>query len=169
VAEAAFDEEVGGDVVEALGLIKVAEGGEAFGRAGPVEGRSGGGRDGGVVGVGVEAAVAAEGEDDVGADAADALDEGGGEGGERAEFELAVVVVEEFVVVDAEDAAGGGELGAAEKAEFMGGGGGAAVGAGAAVGEAEDAGFDAALGCESEGSAEGKTFVVGVGGDAEKS
>ena len=41
VAEAAFDEEVGGEVVEALRRVEVAEGGEALGGAGPVEGGGG--------------------------------------------------------------------------------------------------------------------------------
>ena len=146
VAEAAFDEEVGGEVVEALRGVEFAEGGEALGRAGPVEGGGGYGGDDGVVGVGVDGAVAAEGDDDVGAEDADALDEVAGEVGEAGELELAVLVVEDLVVADAEDLAGGGELGAAELAELGGGGGGAAVGAGAAVGEADEAGFDAALG-----------------------
>jgi hypothetical protein len=171
-AEAAGEEEVGGDVVEALRGVERAEGGEALGRAGPVEGGGGGGGDGGVVGVSVGAAVHAEGEDDVGADVADAGDKFGGHLGEVGELEFAVEVevgvVEELVVVDVEDGAGGGELGAAEMAEFGGGLGGAAIGAGGAFGEADDAGFDAALGGEGEGSAEGKAFVVGVGDDAEE-
>ena len=168
VAEAAFDEEVGGEVVEALRGVEVAEGGVALGGAGPVKGGGGYGGGNGVVGVGVEGAVAAEGDDDVGAEDADALDQVAGEVGEAGELELAVLVVEDLVVVDAEDVAGGVELGAAELAELGGGGSGAAVGACAAVGEAEDAGFDAALGGESKSAAEGKAFVVRVSCDAEK-
>ena len=94
-----------------------------------MEGRGGYAGGDGVVGVGVDGAVAAEGEDDVRA-RADALDEVAGEVGEVGELELAVLVVEDFVVGDAEDVAGGGELGAAKLAELGGGGGGAAVGAG---------------------------------------
>ena len=41
VAETAFDEEVGGEVEEALRGVELAEGGEAFGVAGPVEGCGG--------------------------------------------------------------------------------------------------------------------------------
>jgi hypothetical protein len=168
VAEAAFDEEVGGEVVEALRGVEVAEGGEAFGGSGPVEGGGGDGGGNGVVGVGVEGSVAAEGEDDLGAEGANALDEVAGEVGVAGELELAVVVVEDLVMADAEDVAGGGELEAAELAELEGRGGGAAVGAGAAVGEADDAGFDTALGGEGESTTEGKAFVVGMCGDAEK-
>ena len=115
-AEAAGDEEVVGEIEEALGLVGVAEGGEAFGRAGPVEGGGGGGGDCGVVGVGVEGAVAAEGDDDMGAELADSLDDVCGKFGQAGEFEVGVLVVEHLVVVDAEDVAGGGELGAAELA-----------------------------------------------------
>jgi hypothetical protein len=150
-------------------LVQVAEGGEAFGRAGPVEGRGGGGRDSGVVGVGVEGSVAAEGDDNVRAELADALDDVCGELGEGREFEMGVLVVEHLVVVDAEDVAGGLELGASEVAQLGVGGVGGAMGAGLAVGETDDAGFDAALGGEGEGSSEGEAFVVGVGGDAEES
>ncbi len=71
----AIGEEVaGGDVVETLRLEEWAEFGVALGGAGPVEGRGGSGGNYGVVGVGVECAVAAEGDDDVGADGADAFD-----------------------------------------------------------------------------------------------
>ena len=166
VAVTAFDEKVGGEVVEALRGVELAEGGEAFWGAGPVEG-SGGYRGGdGVVGMGVEAAVAAEGEDDVGAEDADALDEVAGEVGEAGELELAVLVVEDFVLADAEEFAGGGELSAAKLAKLGGGGRRAVVRAGAAVGDADEAGFDAALGGQGERAAESKTFVVGVCRDA---
>ncbi len=70
--------------------------------------------------------------------------------------------------MDAEELAGGGEFGAAKLAELGGGGGGAVVGAGAAVGEADEAGFDAALRGLGESSTEGETFVVGMRCDAEK-
>ena len=163
------DEEVVGEVEEALGLVRIAEGGEAFGGSGPVEGGGGGGGDGGVVGVGVEGAVSAEGEDDVGAELADALEDVGGQGGEGCEFQAAVLVLEHLVVADAEDVAGGSELGAAELGELGIGGVGGAVGSGLAVGETEDAGVDAPLGGEGESSTEGEAFVVGVGGDAEQS
>ena len=108
VAKAAFDEEVGGEVEEALRRVELAEGGEALGGAGPVEGRGGYRGGDGVVCVGVEGAVAAEGEDDVRAEEADALDEVAGEVGEAGELELAVLVVEDFVLPDAEEFAGGG-------------------------------------------------------------
>ena len=125
-----------------------------------------------MVGVGVEAAVLAEGDDNVGLEVADAGDEFGGHLREDGELELAVLVevgvVEELVVVDAEDVAGGGELGAAKLAEFFVGRGGAAVGAGGAFGEADDAGFYALPGGEGEGTAEGEAFVVGMGDDAEE-
>jgi hypothetical protein len=169
VAETAIDEEVGGEVVEALRGVELAEGGVALGGAGPVEGCGGYGGGDGVVGVGVDGAVAAEGDDDVGAQGADALDEVAGEVGEAGELELAVLVVEDLVLVEAEEFAGGGEFGAAKLAELGGGGGGAVIGAGATVGEADEAGFDATLGGEGESSAEGKTFVVGMRCDAEKS
>jgi hypothetical protein len=120
-----------------------------------------------VVGVGVHGAVEAEGEDDVRADRADAFDDVACELGEGLELELAVLVVEDLVLGDAEDVAGGGELLAAQFAELFGGGCGAAIGAGLAVGEAEDVGFYAACGGEREGSAEGKALVVGVGDDQE--
>ena len=97
-------------------MVGVAEGGEAFGRAGPMEGRGGGGGDYGVVGVGVEGSVAAEGEDDVGAEVADALDYISCELGQAHKLEVGVLVVEHLVVVDAEEVAGGGELGATEVA-----------------------------------------------------
>ncbi len=166
VAETTCDEEVGGEVVEALRGVEVAESGEAFGVAGPVEGRGGYGGGDGVVGVGVEAAVAAEGEDDVRAQGADALDEVAGEVREAGELELAVLVVEDLVFVNAEDVAGGGEFGAAKLAELGGGLSGAVIGAGAAVGDADEAGFNAALGGEGESATEGKTFVVGMRRDA---
>ncbi len=116
VAETAFDEEVGGEVVEALRGVEFAESGEALGGAGPVEGCGGYGGGDGVVGVGVDGAVAAKGDDDVGAEDADALNEVAGEVGEAGELELAVLVVEDFMVADAEDLAGGSELGAAKLA-----------------------------------------------------
>ena len=121
-----------------------------------------------MVGVGVECAVAAEGEDDVGAEGADAGNDVRGEGGERLLVELAVLVVEDFGMGDAEDFAGGGELSAAELAELFVGGGTAAIAAGGAGGEAEDGGFDAAIGGEGEGAPEGEAFVVGVGDDEEE-
>ena len=166
VAETTFDEEVGGEVVEALRGVEVAESGEALGGAGPVEGCSGYRGGDGVVGVGVDSAVAAEGDDDLRAQGADALDEVAGEVGEAGEFELAVLVVEYLVLVDAEEFAGGGELGAANLAKLGGGGGGAVIGAGAAVGEADEAGFDAAAGGQGESATEGKTLVVGMRRDA---
>ena len=43
------------------------------------------------------------------------------------------------------------------------------MGAGLAVGEAEDAGFGVALGGEGERASEGEALVVGVGGNAEES
>ncbi len=105
---AAVDEEVGGEVEEALRGVEGAEGGVALGMARPLEG-SGGDRGGdGVVGVGIDGAVAAEGDEDVRAEGADALDEVAGEVGEAGEFELAVLVVEDFVVVNAEEFGGGG-------------------------------------------------------------
>jgi len=162
------EEVAGGDVEEALRGVQRAERGEAFGVRGPVEGGGGEGGDHGVVGVGVHGAIAAEGEDDGGLDAADAFDEEGGGGGEVSELELGVLVVEQLVVGDAEDLAGGDELDAAHAAEVGGGGGGAAVGGGLSVGEADDVGFDAGFGGEGEGAAEGEAFVVGVGGDAEE-
>ncbi len=162
IAEAAFYEEVGGEVEEALRGVEVAEGWETLGIARPVEGRGGYGGGDGVVGVGVDGAVAAEGEDDVGAEGADALDEVAGEVGEAGELELAILVVEDLVVADAEEVAGGGELGAAKLAEFHGGGGGAVIGAGATVGDADEAGFDAALGSQGESAAKGKAFIVGM-------
>jgi len=116
VAMAAFDEEVGGEVVEALRGVEVAEGGDALGVAGPVEGCGGYAGGDGVVGVRVDGAVSAEGEDDVRAEEADALDEVAGEVGEAGEFELAVLIVEDFVMVDAEEFAGSGEFGAAKLA-----------------------------------------------------
>src|SRR5215469_13312941 len=64
--------EVGREVVEALRLPEVAASGDvALWVAGPVEGRGGGAGDCGVVGVGVEGAFAAEGDDDVRFQAAD--------------------------------------------------------------------------------------------------
>jgi len=113
---AAGEEVAGGDVEETLGLEERAESGVALGVSRPVESGGGGGGDDCVVGVGVEGAVAAEGEDDVGAEDADAGDDFGGEFGEGFVFELAVLVVEEFVVGDAEDVAGVGELVAAKLA-----------------------------------------------------
>jgi len=105
---ATFDEEVAGEIEEALRRVEVAESGESFGVAGPMEG-CGGYRGGdGMVGVGIDGAVAAEGDDDVRADDSDALDEVSGEGGEAGEFELAVLIVEYFVAADAEEFAGGG-------------------------------------------------------------
>ena len=168
VAEATFDEEVGGEVVEALRGVEVPESGVALGRAGPVEGRGGYGGGNGVVGVGVDGAVAAEGDDDVRAEDANALDEVAGEIGEAGELELPVLIVEDLVLVDAKEFAGGGELGAAKLAELRGGLGGAVIGAGAAVGDADEAGFNAALGGEGEGAAKGKALVVGMRRDAEK-
>ena len=162
------DEEVGGEVEEALRLVGGAKEGEAFGGAGPMEGGGCSSGGDGVVGMGVEPAVAAEGEDDMGAEAANALNELSGDFGEWSEFELGVLVVEHFVVVNTEDVAGGGEFGAAELAELAIGGGGAAIGAGLAVGEAKDAGFDAAAGGEGKGAAEGEALIVGMGGDAEE-
>jgi hypothetical protein len=169
VAETAFDEEVGGEVVEALRGVELAESGEALGRAGPVEGRGGYRGGDGVVGVGVDGAVAAEGDDDVGAEDADALDEVAGEVGEAGELELAVLVIEDFVVADAEEFAGGGEFGAAKLAKLGCGLSGAVIGAGAAVGDADEAGFDAALGGLGESAAKGKALIVGMRSDAEKS
>ena len=61
-----------------------------------------------MVGVGIDGAVSAEGEDDVRAEEADALDEVAGEVGVAGELELAVGVVEDLVVVEAEDVGGGG-------------------------------------------------------------
>ena len=165
---AAGKEEAGGGVVEALDGVRGAEGGEAFGRGGPVDGGGGEEGDHAVVGVGVAGAVAAEGEDDLGAIGADAFDKQGGGLGEVGELKLAVLVVEHLVVGDAEDRAGCGELGAAHLAQLGGGGGGAAIGGGLAVGEAEDGGLDATLGGEHQCSAEAEALVVGMGGDAEE-
>ena len=98
-------EEAGCGVVEALRCVRGAEGGKALGRGSPVEGGGGEEADHAVVCVGVAGAVAAEGEDDLGAVGADALDEQGGGLGEVGELELAVLVVEDLVVGDAEDLA----------------------------------------------------------------
>ena len=165
---AAGKEEAGGGVVEALGGVDGAQVGEALGRGSPVEGGGGEEGDHAVVGVGVAAAIAAEGEYDLGAIGADAFDEQSGGLGEVGELELAVLVVEHLVVGDAEDIARGGELFAAHAAQLGGGGGGAAIGGGLAVGEAEDGGLDATLGGEHERPAEAEALVVGMGGDAEE-
>ncbi len=165
---AAFEEEVLRLVEEALRDVHRAEVLVAFGAGGPVDCGSRSGGDDGVVGVGVGRSVHAEGEHDVGAKDADALDEFSGELGEVSVLELGVVVVEHLVVVDAEDVAGCCELGAAELAELFGGVGVAAIGAGLAVGEAEDVGLDTA-GCgECECATEGEALIVGVGDDAEE-
>lgn len=162
------EEEVCRDVIEALGCEERTEFEVAFGVAGPVEGGGGDRRDYGVVGMGVQGTVAAEGEDDVRTEGADALDDFARELREVREFQLAVLVVEDFVVLDAEDAAGSGELGTAELAELLVGFGVTAVAAGGAGGEAEGGDFDAAIGGKGEGATKGEAFVVGVGEDAEK-
>jgi hypothetical protein len=171
-AEAIGEKEVVGAVEEALRGVELADADEAFGRAGPVEGGGGGGTDAGVVGVGVKSAIHAEGDDDVGAEVADADHELSGDFGEGGELDFTVLVevgvVEEFVVVDAEDVAGGGEFGAAELAELSVGFGGAAVGAGRAFGEADDGGLNATVCGEGKGTAKGEAFVVGMGDNAEQ-
>ena len=161
-------EEARSCVVEALGGVDGAEGGEALGRGGPVEGGGSEEGDHAVVGVGVAGAVAAEGEDDLGAVGADAFDEQGGGLGEVGELKLAVLIVQHLVMSDVEDIAGCGELFAAHAAQFGGGGGVASVGGGLAVGKTEDGGLDSPLGGEHERSAEAEALVVGMGGDAEE-
>ena len=162
------EEEVGAEIEEAGGYEGSSGGGEAFGGGGPVEGGGGEEGDHGVVGVGVEGSVSAEGEDDVWLEVADALDEAAGGEGEVGVFELGVLVVEELVAGDAKDLAGGGELGAAHLAEVLGGGGVAAVGGGLAVGETDDGGFGTLGGGEGEGATEGEALVVRMGDDAEE-
>ena len=101
-----------------------------------------------MVGVGVQAAVAGEGKDYVGLEAADFFYEAAGSVGDVDVFELGVLIVEELGVGDAEDFAGGEEFCPAHLAEGLGGGCVAAVAGGLAVGEADDVGFDAAVGGE---------------------
>ena len=161
-------EEVGGDVEQALRRKEFAEAGVASGVRRPVEGCGGEGRDHGVVRVRIQRAVAAEGKDDVGLEAADAFNEERSGFGEVCVFELAVFVGEDFVVLDAEDLAGGGELGAAKLAEFFVGFCVAAVAACGAGGKADGGDFDTGVGGKGERSTKGEAFIIRMGEDAEK-
>jgi len=162
------EEKICRDVIEALRGEERAEVWVALGVAGPVEGRGGEGGNHGVVGVGVQGAITTEGEDDMRAEGADALDQLAGDLRKVGVLKFAVLVADNFVVLDAKNVAGGGELSAAEDAELFVGFSVATIAAGGAGGEADGGDFDAAVGCECECAAEGEAFVVGVGKDAEK-
>ena len=167
-ARAAGDEKVRGLVKEALRLEGRSECGEALLAPGPVEGRSGSGRDAGVVGVSVGGAVHAEGEHHVRLEAAHALEDRFDESGKRCVLELAVLKIEQFVMRDAEDFAGGGELFAADAAKFFIRFCAAAIAPGRAFGQAERVDFDTAVGGEGQRATEGETFVVRMGEDTEE-
>lgn len=174
---AADGDEGGAGVVELLGAVgleafAVEFGtdllGEIFRPEGPVEGRGGGDGDDDVVAVKVDAAVSAEGEDDLGTPAADVGDEGSDDGVEVFLGEVAVGVVEDLMAGDAENFARFAEFFAAELSEvFVVFGSFAKVGV-LAGGEADEGGIDLLLMGEQERAAEGAAFVVGVSGEAEQ-
>jgi len=165
--------EIGRRVIELLCRVWRHSGrnlsGVAVGAAGPVEGLGGEGTGHGVVGVAGEAAVGSESDDDVGAKAADTGDQLSDDLMEVRAVEFAVGISEYLAVRDAEEAARGLKLGGAQLGEFLIAAGGSAILGGGPGGEADHRDFDAAIGVEGEGSAEGSGFVVRMGGDAEES